>query len=219
MDVSEDRVRAGTKLYSRFILAIYDSFMLGCNCRLLWNCPSRSLLDMYNRYASANHLDIGVGTGYFMDKCESPDFGVRLALMDLNPNSLRAAGKRLRRYKPEVYRRNALGPFALNAPAFDSVGMMNLLHCLPGDLKTKAVVFEHAKAVMNPGAVLFGSTILYEGIVPNAPAALTLKWCNRMRFMSNLHDTLADLREGLARSFPQSSVSMIGREAVFWARK
>jgi len=139
--------------------------------------------------------------------------------MDLNANSLRAASKRLIRYKPEVYQRNVLEPFDINAPAFDSIGMMNLLHCLPGNMETKTIVFEYAKAVMNHGAVLFGSTILYEGVKRNAWATVAIKYSNKKGWMDNMNDSLEDLRESLQLSFVDSSVKVIGCEALFWARK
>ena len=217
--IAEERVKAGIALYSRFILSIYDFWFLGYQCRFYWRCPAYYLLELYNQHVSANHLDIGVGTGYFIDKCKFPSTGIRLALMDLSANSLRAASKRLIRYKPEVYQRNILGPFGIDALAFDSIGMMNLLHCLPGNLKTKAIVFEHVKAVMNPGAVVFGSTILYEGVKRNAQATLAMKYSNKKGFMANLNDSLEDLRESLQCSFPDISVKVIGCEALFWARK
>jgi hypothetical protein len=217
--ITEERVKAGIALYSRFILTIYDWVFLGYQCRFYWGCPAHYLLESYNQHVSANHLDIGVGTGYFMDKCKFPSTSIRLALMDLSDNSLRAASKRLIRYKPEVYKRNVLEPFGIDAPAFDSIGMMNLLHCLPGDLKTKAIVFEHAKEVMNPGAVVFGSTILYEGVKRTAQATLAIKYCNKKGFMANMNDSLEDLREILQHSFSESSVKVIGCEALFWARK
>jgi len=216
---SEQRVKAGTALYSRFILALYDRSILGYQCRFYWKCPSHNLLDLYNRYVSVNHLDIGVGTGYFLDKCKFPGENIRLALMDLNPNSLKVASKRLKRYKPEVYKRNVMEPFNINAQPFDSVGMMNLLHCLPGTMKTKSVVFEYAKAVMNPGAVLFGCTLLYQGVKRNALANLALKYSNKKGFMDNMNDRLEDLRDSLRSSFSESSVKMIGCEVLFWARK
>ena len=217
--VTEEQIRAGTTLYSRFGLTIYDWCVFGYNCRFLWECPAHRLLDLYNQHVSANHLDIGVGTGYFMDKCKFPSTNVRLALMDSDSNSLRAASKRLIRYKPEVYQRNVTEPFDINTPAFDSIGMMNLLHCVPGNLKTKAIVFKHAKAVMNPGAVIFGATILYKGIKRSAPATLAIKYYNKKGYMDNMNGSLEDLQESLRGSFSDSSVKVIGCEALFWARK
>jgi len=218
-EVRAERVSAGIALYSRLFLSVYDWLALGLNCRFLWRCPSHHLLELYNQHASANHLDIGVGTGYFMDRCSFPSSSPRLALMDLSPNSLRAAGKRLARYSPRTYLRNALEPFNLEPPGFDSVGLMNLLHCLPGDMKTKAVVFEHAREVMNPGAALFGSSILYRGVTRSFYTTLVLRANNRAGTMTNLEDDVDDLRESLHRHFSESSVHVIGCEALFWARK
>jgi len=139
--------------------------------------------------------------------------------MDSDANSLRAASKRLIRYKPEEYQRNVTESFDINAPAFDSIGMMNLLHCIPGNLKTKAIIFKHAKAVMNPGAVIFGATILYKGIKRSAPATLAIKYYNKKGYMDNMNGSLEDLQESLRGSFSDSSVKVIGCEALFWARK
>jgi SAM-dependent methyltransferase len=217
--MTEKQFKAGIALYSRFTLAIYDWWFLGYNHRFLWECPAYYVLDFYNQHVSTNHLDIGVGTGYFMDKCKFPGSNIRLALMDLNPNPLKTASKRLSRYKPEVYQRNVLEPFGINAPAFDSIGMTNLLHCLPGNLKAKNIVFEHAKAVMNPGAVLFGTSILYKGVKHNVSATLAIKACNKIGIMANMNDSLEDLQESLKRSFSDSTINVIGCEALFWARK
>lgn len=215
---TREQVEAGIALYSRFFLSIYDWMVLGFACRFLWECPSRPMLELYNEHVSANHLDIGVGTGYFMDHCKFPVTNPRLALMDLNPNSLRAASKRLARYSPEVYQRNALEPFNIDGPAFDSVGMMNLLHCLPGNMNAKGTVFEHVRSVLNPGAIVFGSTILYKGVKRNLFATLSMKMNNRKGIMTNMEDDAEGLQENLRRHFSESSVQVIGCEALFWAR-
>lgn len=106
--ISPERVQAGQALYTKVFLSIYDGFALGLNCRFLWKCPSHHMLELYNQYVSANHLEIGVGTGYFLDRCRFPTANPRLALMDLNPNCLEVSGKRLARYAPEIYWRNVL---------------------------------------------------------------------------------------------------------------
>ena len=129
-EISPERVKAGQALYTRLFLAMYDFAALGILCRLLWGCPAGRMLELYNKHISANHLDIGVGTGYFLDHCVFPGEAPRLALMDLNPNCLDFTGKRVARYNPEIYRKNVLEPFDIQAPGFDSVGILNLLHCL-----------------------------------------------------------------------------------------
>ena len=218
-EIFEERLSASISLYSKFLLFFYDWLLLGCNCSFLWKCPSRHMLELYNRYVTANHLDIGVGSGYFIDKCRFPSDNPRLALMDLNPNSLAVAGKRLARYNPETYRRNVLEPLDLDVPAFDSIAMMNLLHCLPGNMQTKGVAFQNAAEFMSPGSVIFGSTILYRGVNRNLTTTRALKMANRRGYMNNLEDTAEGLKENLERYFSESSAYAIGCEALFWARK
>ena len=70
---------------------------------------------------TANHLDVGVGTGYFLDRCYLPSQTPRVALMDLNSNTLEFTSRRIARYNPKTYRRNILDPINLNVEKFDSV--------------------------------------------------------------------------------------------------
>ena len=218
-EIDDKRVKAGISLYSKLFLSTYDWIALGYNCRYIWKCPSRHMLAHYNKYVSGDHLDIGVGTGYFMDKCRFPSQNPSIVLLDLNKNSLEVAVRRLARYKPQTYLRNALEKFDLENRKFDSIGMMNLLHCLPGDMSTKSVVFDHAKEVLNPGGVIFGSTILYRGVKRNLLATITLILDNRMGVMTNLEDDVEVLKSNLKEKFSESGVEIIGCMALFWARK
>ncbi len=216
---TKEQVEAGAALYSKPFLYIYDLMALGLFSSLIWRCPSRYLLKHYNENVTANHLDIGVGTGYFLDNCRFPSSEPRLVLMDLNRNSLEVAGRRLARYNPEVYRRNALEPFDIGGPGFDSISLMNLLHCLPGDMGEKEAVFQQAGAVLNRGGVLFGSTILGRGDQLGGLANLILRITNRAGFMTNLEDDIGALKEGLSRHFGESSVRVTGCQALFRAVK
>jgi ubiquinone/menaquinone biosynthesis C-methylase UbiE len=139
------RVEAAISLYTKFSLSLYDWWALRFNCSFFWRCPSKNLLNLYNRYVSDNHLDIGVGTGYFMDRCKFPSPNPEITLMDLSSNSFQMAGKRLSRYGPKIYIGNALEEFQVDNQKFDSIGMMNLLHCLPGNMSTKDTVFINAE--------------------------------------------------------------------------
>ena len=216
--ITPEQVEAGQALYTKLFLFMYDWFALGLNCRFVWKCPSFHMLELYNQRVSANHLDVGVGTGYFLDHCKFPTTNPRIALMDLNPNCLEVAGRRLSRYAPEKYLRNALEPIEIDAAGFDSVGMLNLLHCLPGTFKTKGIVFEHLKALLNPGGVVFGSTILYGGVRRSLLSTFILNWVNARGFMTNKADDLEGLQHNLEHHFSESSIEVIGCEALFWAR-
>jgi hypothetical protein len=107
----------GAAAYTRTNLAIYNLFVLGFSNTFAWKCPSRAILDHYNRHVTDRHLDVGVGTGYFLDKCRFPGPSPAITLMDLNPNSLAATAKRLRRYKPTRHEVDVLQP--IDAPLSD----------------------------------------------------------------------------------------------------
>lgn len=114
MNPTPDQVAAGHAFYTRRSLAVYDLAILGYFSRLAWKCPARRILQHYDAHVTANHLDIGVGTGYFLDRCHFPS-PPRLVLMDPSDACLAKAGERGARYqalappsqraRPHPYRR------------------------------------------------------------------------------------------------------------------
>ncbi len=215
---TEQQVKAGQAPYNRLFLAVYDQ-VIPFNYRFLWRCPPGKVVDLYNEHVSANHLDVGVATGTILDHCTFPNSNPRLALLDLNPNSLAVAAKRLARYHPETYIQNILDPIGIDAPLFDSVGLANLLHCLPGTMRTKRVVFENLRGVLKPGGTLFGCTILYRGVKRSPLATLALYFNNARGYLTNKQDDLEGLKQNLTECFSESSVKLVGCVALFSARK
>lgn len=213
-----EAVRAGQAVYSGWILKwVYDALVLGFSNHRLWRCPTAGLLELYDRNIRDNHLDVGVGTGYYLDRCRFPVERPRLALMDLNPNSLAVAAKRVARLKPETLLRNVLAPIAYDGPGFDSLGLMYLLHCLPGGIDDKAVLFEHLRPLLNPGAVVFGATLV-QGDAPRGPLAQRLMDVyNRKGVFSNREDTVDGLTRALNARFAQVEVRLVGCAALFRA--
>lgn len=205
-------------VYSRPMLAVYDILVLGLITRIVWRCSASRGVQLYNENVSSNHLDVGVGTGYFVDHCRFPTEKPRIALLDLSQSSLKVAARRLKRYEPEVYKANVLEPLSIECPKFDSIGLTALLHCLPGTIRTKGVVFDHLNALMNPGAVLFGCTILAQGVKKNWLAQRALKRFNAQKLLTNLEDDLECLKKELAKRFQHSSVETVGYMAFFSAR-
>lgn len=219
MEATDKEAHAGIALYSRFFLPLYDWQALNFNLRLIWKCPSNNMLALYNEYASSNHLDFGPGTGYFLNKCRFPNPDPRIALMDLNPNCLKSASKRLKRYKPETYQCNALEPVSVDVEPFDSVAIMNLLHCLPGTMKSKSVVFDHLKTLLNPSGRIFGSTILGEGVHHTFLGKRLLEYCNKKGYMTTYEDDYDSLKLGLEEHFQKTSIKVVGSVALFSAQK
>lgn len=215
MGVTPEQIAAGHAVYTTRMLRVYDFLVLGLSNRLIWRCPTPRLLEHYNGHVTANHLDVGVGTGYFLDHCRFPTGTPRLALMDLNQNALDFASKRIARYKPGVYNRNVLEPIAIDGPKFDSVGINYLLHCLPGTMESKAVAFDRLKALMNSGAVIFGSTLLQGGVARSRAAKRLMDFYNSKGIFSNGDDSVEGLQDALGQRFRLARTEIAGCAALF----
>ncbi len=215
MGASSEQVAAGQVVYTKRILGVYNLVALGVHANLFWKCPRQRIVEHYNRHVTANHLDVGVGTGYFLDHCRFPSPAPRVALMDINRNPLDFAARHLARYKPETYLRNVLEPISIDAAKFDSVGVNYLLHCLPGSIETKSVALDHLESLMNPGGVLFGATLLQGGVTRNWAAKRLMDRYNRKGIFSNKHDDVDGLKRTLGQRFRSVSVEIIGCVALF----
>ena len=217
MNVTKEQVEAGQAAYTPRMLSIYNFLILRVIVPYIWKCPIDNVIKLYNANISSNHLEIGVGSGYFLDNCKFPSDNPRLALMDLNPNSLKFTAEKVSRYKPEIYRGNILEPIETDMEKFDSIAINAIIHCLPGMMSTKLVVFDHINALLNPGGVVFGSTILNIGVKQNWLTKKFMKNFNNRRIFCNLEDDLSTLEEGLTERFSQSEVKVIGTAALFRA--
>src|SRR4029077_7571144 len=130
----------------------------------------------------------------------------KIALFDLNPHSLAESAKRLRRYNPSCFMGNALHRIDIGMSGFDSISLNYLLHCLPGNLQSKSIVFEHVKPLLRDGGVLFGSTILGAGTQRNFLARKLMKAYNEKGIFSNVSDRREDLEAGLKAHFVECTI-------------
>lgn len=213
----DTRVALGQAVYTPITLAVYDVGVLGLSCTFAWRAPARRLLGLYDANVTARHLECGVGTGWFLDRCRFPAADPRVVLCDLNPTCLERTAHRIRRYAPETIRANLLEPLP-TAERFDSIGCNFVLHCIPGTFAEKGVVFRHLRDRLAPGGVLFGSTLLQGDVPANLPARGLMALYNRKGIFSNAGDTLAGLREALATAFDDVSLEVWGNTGVFVAR-
>lgn len=215
MEHFPDAHRAGYAVYSKTSLAVYDALVLGVSNRLIWRCPSRHMIDLYNRHLSADHLDIGVGTGYFLDRAKFPASGPNVTLLDPNEHCLEKAADRIERYSPLLVQADALVPWPASLGSFSSIALNYVLHCLPGTMPEKAVIFDHLLPHLAEDGTVFGATIL-QGDVPRSAAARQLmRIYNRKGVFSNEHDTLEALEAELSRRFAVVEVKLIGCVALF----
>jgi SAM-dependent methyltransferase len=203
-------------IYTPVMLSIYDVLVHGLSNRFAWRCPTRLLLDLYRSHLSADHLEAGVGTGFFLDRAAPLRFD-RLALVDINRHCLDRAGRRLARFNPALYQVNLLAPITLEMAHFASVGLTYVLHCLPGRMSEKLAAIDHLRPLMANGAVLFGATILGRGIAPNRAARALLDLYNAKGVFNNREDDLASLSDGLRQRFETVEIEQKGCVALFRA--
>lgn len=219
---TREDVEAGQAAYNPRTLALYDLWVTQVSNRFIWRCPPETIQHFYDENASTNHLDVGVGSGYYPAHCSKFRSGARVALMDMNPESLRFTAERLAHLNPESWQANVLEPIAPQLPEkiepFDSIALNYLIHCLPGTIESKAVVFANLKPLLNPGGVLFGTTLLQGGVRRTPQARLLMRAYNRRRLITNERDHLKGLRAGLEAHFPAVEIDVRGAVALFRAR-
>lgn len=129
----------GAKIYTPLTLKLYDWWVLGVSNRLAWGCPTKEhLLPHFLEHLGNNHLDIGVGTGFYLTHVPESSL---ISLMDLNEASLNAASTRAGESKiKHKINHDVFEPYpaALHGQ-FDSISMFYLLHCLPGNICKRLV--------------------------------------------------------------------------------
>ncbi len=204
-----------TKAYTRPALRLYDTIIMGLLARWVWRCPSPQFTQLYDALVSTNHLEIGVGTGYCLDRCRARIR--RLALVDLNPNCVEYARRRLQRYSPSVHIRNALEPVHINDGPFDSIAIGGVLHCLPGTMKDKGRVFDNLRPVLNRNTIAFGYTLISDEGALSLAGFAARALLNRVRFVNNYSDTSDELRKELQKRFDKAVVTRVGALAFFIA--
>jgi hypothetical protein len=197
------------------VLGVYDALIMGVLARFVWRCPSTQFVALYDALVSANHAEIGVGTGYCLDRCQA-DIG-RLVLIDLNPNCLDHASGRLRRHVPATHVRNVLEPVYVRGGPFDTVALGGVLHCLPGTMHEKGRVFDNLRPIMRRDSVVFGYTLVSDAGALGPAAVSARAILNRLRFVNNYLDTSDGLRRELAMRFDHCDVTRVGNFAFFIA--
>jgi len=212
--MNKEATIAGQAAYSKKVLSIYDFWVFGVSNNYFWKCPTRFISEQFSTLVSRNHLDVGVGSGYYL-KNFLPQTTRRIALLDLNENCLDTTSKSINHFQPEVYCENVLEPLELDIENFDSISVNYVLHCLPGNLIEKGVMFKYLKSHMNDGGVLFGSTILGKGTKQNLFAKYLMGYYNKKRIFSNHNDDLDSLVTSLNEHFNDVQVEVIGCAALF----
>jgi len=215
--ITEEEIKSGQAVYSPLILSLYDAWVVHFSNRFIWRCPMRLQLAQFQESITSNHLDIGVGTGFYLRRCKWPG-KTRLALMDLNPNCLATAKFSVSQLNPETFEADIFKPQPHLEKQFDSVSMNFLLHCLPGDMDNKSIVIEHAAQMLKPGGVIFGATILSDESIQTSISRSLAALYNKKGIFSNKDDTQLSLKKALEQHLQDVSIKVVGSVALFNGR-
>lgn len=210
--------RKGQAVYNPVTLGLYDLWVLGITNRWMWQCPTSKIGQQFVDYAGEHHADIGVGTGYLLQHY-LPAATEHLVLIDLNPDSLKFAANRAKEFKPVCYKRDIYQPIEIKEDKFDSISINYLLHCLPGAMSDKVTVFENIAPLLKAEGVLFGSTVLGQGVTKNWAAKNLMGIYNQRGIFSNQKDSLEALSSALKQVFSEVNITMKGCVALFQAKK
>ena len=207
----------GYRGYTRLLLKIYDPWVLGTTTWAIWRSPVAPGIERYRRLVGRRHLDVGPGTGYFLDKA-APPAGTEITLLDPNPNVLEHASRRLAARHPVTVQADVMKPLPIEGP-FDSAALSFVLHCLRGPMEHKSAAIRHIADVLTPDGVLFGGTVLGLAERHTPQARAFLRAFNRHGDFDNLGDTAEGLRSILDESFEEVEVEVVGSTALFEARR
>ncbi|MCX4026076.1 class I SAM-dependent methyltransferase [Endozoicomonas sp. SM1973] len=209
------QVEKSQKYFNKLSLFFYDWILYGIISKYAWGCSTIRLDEHYRNYISNNHLEVGVGTGFLLNRVKFQSGDVRLGLMDLSQSCLQKTAKKVARYQPEIYQQNLLEPITNPIEPFDSISINYVMHCVPGGFKEKGIVFKHLKSLLNENGALFGTTVLFQGVPKGLFAKLVLAIMNKLGVFNNKHDSLEELRDCLSSNFSHVDLQVEGCTAVF----
>ena len=211
--MSEERDRgASGGIYNPVTLRLYDAGVLGLTNRLIWRCPTATMVEHYRSHAGRSHLDVGPGTGYFLERIDSPS----LTLLDLNASCLAAASDRVGHGRSVASLQQSFFDPLPREHSFDSIGLNFLLHCIPSHEKWDRL--SQLRGHLRPGGTIFGSTLIPDPETATLAARALNSTYNKLGVVGNADDTMDELENAL-RGYTEVSTRRVGQVALFSARR
>src|SRR4029079_3352234 len=109
----DDPAYAGQREYTPLFLNIYDPVILGFFTRVVWRCPTSRLVDGDRRHIRPLHLDVGPGTGYFLERAGLPE-GSPVTILDPNVHVFDHTARRLSRLEITTVEADVCKPLPLD---------------------------------------------------------------------------------------------------------
>lgn len=209
-----NRTRRSQRFFNRWSLFAYDFSLFNFISPYLWGCNKSLLLLRYQRWCGSSHLEVGVGTGYLLDR-SNPEIKT-LHLLDLSEACLSTAAKRLQRYQPQIWLRNILQPIEGVEPKFDSISINYVMHCVPGSFAEKGIAFKHLKPLLKERGILFGASVM-KGPNSNILANTFMCLLNGIGLFNSARDKVDQLELELKRHFRFVKITCLPASILFCA--
>jgi len=209
--IDAGRTNISQRYFNPLLMSVYDFFVYRMVSQYIWGCSKELLVQRYRHYVSPHHLEVGVGTGYLIDKSDANLLS--LDLMDLSCACLRKASKRLNRYSPNIIRHNLLEKPLEDDKRYDSIGINYVMHCVAGDFNNKGVVFGNLKKLLTNKGIIFGASVL-KTQRSSVRASLLMGFLNGIGIFNNANDTYEDLKRALEKHFRYVNISMSDNSSV-----
>jgi SAM-dependent methyltransferase len=211
----DDPAYAGQRDYGPLLLRLYDPIVIRHVSRIVWRCPPDVLLDRFRARVRPNHLDVGPGTGWFLDHSGLPG-GSPITILDPNTNVLDHVSRRLARFSVTAVEADVLKPLPVDGP-FDSAALHLVIHCLPGPVERKALAVSNVAATLAQDGILFGASVLGLHGAQTRLSRAVLRVFNAQGGFDNLDDTEETLGTMLASEFEHVVIEVVGSVALFAA--
>ena len=211
MSEARDRGASGS-IYNPVTLRVYDAGVLGLTNRLIWRCPTATMVEHYRSHAGRRHLDVGPGTGYFLERIDSPS----LTLLDLNGACLTAAADRVGHGRSVAALQQSFFDPIASEHTFDSIGLNFVLHCIPSQEKWDRL--SQLRGYLRPGGTIFGSTIIPNPDNATLAARALNSTYNRLGVFGNANDTMDELENAL-HGYTDVDTRRVGQVVLFSARR
>ncbi|KAI1824652.1 methyltransferase [Xylaria intraflava] len=215
------------RIYTPLFLKLYQLYIIKYSLPVLWKCdPETFLVPLFTENFTTNHLDCGVGNGYFpqsaLSRIDKSCDEYSLTLLDVQEASLRSARARIESSAPKVKLRCVRAdmrestPAALAGSQFSSISMFNLLHCVPGG-NDKWRIISTYKDLLQDDGVLVGCTLLGPRHASNWFTWLNLKYLNAIGAINNSEDSEIELIRTLHENFSEVEARIVGMVFLFRA--
>jgi phospholipid N-methyltransferase len=178
------------KNFVTYSLKFYDFAVNDINCNYVWRCNKKYIIQNYKKNIGKNHLEIGPGTGYFLNN----NYPINnLYLMDINNETLNFTKENLQNKYNNISKINHNifeDKFKLNN--LDSVGLNYVLHCVPGKLEIKIDKLINNLS-SNQEIKYFGATVVNNKYLQTNLSRVELYYLNKYKIFNNKNDNFYNL--------------------------